>query len=72
MRCAACPDTMTSSSSASGVWGHLDFFLDEHAARPNLSTASPFTIRSYGPHETSLSISEALDPDMSPEADFIE
>jgi len=44
LRCAACPDTTTSSSSAGGVWGHLDIHLDEHAERPDFSKASPFTI----------------------------
>ncbi len=72
LRCGACPDTTTSSSSAGGVWGHLDLYLDVHAERPDFSKASPFRIHSYGPYETNLCISEALDPDMSPEADFIE
>ncbi len=66
-----CADTTTSTSSAGGVWGHLDICLDEHAERSNSVKASPFTIRSHG-YETSLDISEALDPDMPPEADFID
>ena len=74
MRCAACTNkcTMTSSSSAGGVWGHLDIQLDCQALRSNVSKASPFTIHSYGAYCTSISISEALDPDMPPEADFID
>ena len=72
LRCKTCQDTTTSSSSAGGVWGHLDIHLDCHADRPNVSKASPFTIHSYRAYETSLGISEALDPDMPPEADFIE
>jgi len=72
LRCKTCQDTTTSSSSAGGVWGHLDIHLDCHADRPNVSKASPFTIHSYRAYETSLGISEALDPDMPPDADFIE
>lgn len=72
LRCGACPDTTTSSSSAGGVWGHLDLYLDVHAERPDFSKASPCRIHSYGPYETNLCNSEALDPDMSPEADFVE
>ena len=72
LRCAACPDTRTSSSSVGGVWGHLDIYLDEHAERFDSLKASPFKFYSCGSYETSLYISEALDPDMSPEADFID
>ncbi len=71
LRCRTCQDTTTSISSAGGVWGHLDIQLDCHAERSNVSKASPFTIHSYRAYCTSVSISEALDPDMAPEADFI-
>ena len=72
LRGKTCQDTTTSISSAGGVWGHLDIQLDCHALRSNVSKASPFTIHSYGASCTSISISEALDPDMPPEADFID
>ena len=52
--------------------GHLSNHLDKHAERPNVSKASPFTIHSYQAGSTSLCISEALDLNMPPEADFAE
>ncbi len=50
MRCAACTNkcTMTSSSSAGGVWGHLDIYLDEHAGRFKSPKASPFKFTATG------------------------
>ena len=72
LRCTTCQDTTTSISSAGGVWGHLTIHLDNHAERASVSQASPFVIHSYRAYLTSISISEALDPDMPPEADFIE
>ena len=67
-----CQDTTTSSSSTGGVWGRLDIHLDCHTERPIFAKASPFTIHTYRACCTSVSVSEALDPDMPPEADFIE
>ena len=71
LRSAACLDTTTFISSAGGVWGHLIIDLDNHAERHNVYKTSPITVRSYGSCETSIVISEALDPDMPPEADFV-
>ncbi|DBA93355.1 TPA: hypothetical protein ACH3X2_003632 [Trebouxia sp. C0005] len=71
LRSAACLDTTTFISSAGGVWGHLIIDLDNHAERHNVDKTSPITVRSYGSCETSIVISEALDPDMPPEADFV-
>ena len=72
LRCATRPDTTTSTSSAGGVWGHLSVHLDKHAERLTAYKASPFTIHSHHASSTSFYISEALDPDMPPEAGFIE
>ncbi|DBA93353.1 TPA: hypothetical protein ACH3X2_003630 [Trebouxia sp. C0005] len=72
LRSPACPDITTFVSSAGGVWGHLNIYLDKHAERHNVYKTSSFTIRNYGSYKTSLGISEALDPDMPPKADFIE
>jgi len=71
LRSAACQDITTSSSSAGGVWGHLRIHIGKHADRPGVLKASPITIYSYRADDTSLGISEALDPDMRPEADFL-
>ena len=71
LRCAAGPDTMTSIRSAGGVWGHLRIHLERHVRRSNVLKVSNFTIHSSLSYVTSLSIREALDPDMPPEADFV-
>ena len=64
LRCAA-------GRSAGGVWGHLSIYLDKHAERSDESKGSQFTFHCEGAY-TCLLISEALDPDTLPEADFIE
>ena len=71
LRCAAGLDATTSTSSAGGVWGHLSIHLERHAGRLDVVNASTFTVHSHLGDLASLGISEALDPDMPPEADFI-
>ena len=71
LRCAAGLDATTSTGSAGGVWGHLSIHLERHVGRLDVVNASTFTIHSHLGDLASISIGEALDPDVPPEAEFI-